>query len=109
MKPSASIIIALAQNTKALSKEQLARILDLAPEMSENDLEKLRQVLGKVKEAETEDLKHVQHALNIYKEVAARAEEWKADQARQKRQDEESKDTLISTEEADHLLHNLNK
>lgn len=72
-------VLALAQNTKALSKEQLVRISELAPKMSAEELVKLNGLIVKVQEAEIIDMKC---ELEIRQKVGSAYQEWKADKSR---------------------------
>jgi hypothetical protein len=76
---SANDVIALAQETKALSKEQLERILEVAPTMSAADLEELKKMILAVQAAEIEGMKK---ELELRQKVAAAYSEWQADKAR---------------------------
>lgn len=101
---SAQDVITLAQNTKALSKEQLARILEVAPQMGPADLEKLKAMILKVQAAEVEDMKH---ELEIRKRAAAAYQEWQADKNRDALQTQEGASKREDHAQAESLIQNI--
>ncbi|OGJ45742.1 hypothetical protein A3J23_01390 [Candidatus Peregrinibacteria bacterium RIFCSPLOWO2_02_FULL_48_14] len=104
MTITAGQVIALAQNTKALSKEQLTRISDLAPFMNETDLGKLHQMIAAVQAAEVEDMKK---ELETRQKVGSAYQEWKADKFRG---DLQVKEGSVKGQEAAHaesLIQNI--
>lgn len=104
MGTSASEIIALAQNTKALSKEQLARILKVAPTMTAEDLEKLRQMILTVR---GEEVKSMKHKLETYQKAASVEHEWKADKVRDQRNTQEGAVKREDLAQAETLIQNI--
>lgn len=89
---TASDIIALAQNTKALSKEQLARILELAPTMTSADLENLKRMIENLRKS---DLEAMQKELVARQNIGAKYKEFKSDQDRNKRTNAEEADRTL--------------
>lgn len=79
MASTASEIIELAKSTKALSKEQISKILELAPTMNAAELEKLKQMIISVREAE---IKQMKAELEVRKKANASYLEWNADNDR---------------------------
>lgn len=104
MGPTASDVIALAQNTKALTKEQLAKILELAPTMTGVDLENLKKMILSVQEAEVTKMKR---DLEMYKKAAATYEEWKADTSRDALKTQEGAVAQEDQAQAESLLQNI--
>ena len=101
MGPTASDIIALAQNTKALSNEQLAKILELAPHMTTDELEALKTTISAVTEEK------VRKELAVHKQVASIHSEWKADTSRVALQTQEGAVQLEDTAQAESLIQNI--
>lgn len=104
MGPTASDVIALAQNTKALTKEQLAKILKLAPTMTSADLENLKKMILGVQEAEMKEMKR---QLEVYKKAASAHEEWKADTSRNALKTQEGAVAQEDQAQAEALIQNL--
>lgn len=104
MGTSASEIIALAQNTKALSKEQLARILAVAPTMTAGDLEKLKATIVSIQESEMAKMKK---DLEIHQKVNAHYFDWKADKSRDALQTQEGAVQSEDTAQAEALIQNI--
>lgn len=98
---TASDVITLAQNTKALTKEQLAKILELAPRMTAEELEGLKATLKTI----TED--RVKKELEVHKQVASYHSEWKADTSRAALQTQEGAVQLEDTAQAESLIQNI--
>lgn len=98
---TASDVITLAQNTKALTKEQLAKILALAPRMTSEELEQLKATLSLVTEEK------VKKELEVYKQVAAYHSEWKSDKSRSALQTQEGAVQLEDTAQAESLIQNI--
>ncbi|MFA4814884.1 MAG: hypothetical protein WC924_01245 [Candidatus Gracilibacteria bacterium] len=104
MGTTASDVIALAQNTKALSKEQLARILEVAPKMTETDLENLKKMILAVQEAE---IKSMKNELEVRKKVGAHFLEWKTDKTRDALQIQEGATRREDSAQAESLIQNI--
>ncbi len=104
MGPTVSDVIALAQNTKALSKEQLARILELAPKMTEVDLEKLRQMITSI---QASDLKKMERELAVRQKMNVHYMDWKSDKARNSLQTQEGAVQREDTAQAESLIQNI--
>lgn len=104
MGPTASDVIALAQNTKALSKEQLAKILKLAPTMTGADLENLKKMILSVQEAEIKDMKT---ELELRQKVGSAYQEWKADKSRTALQTQEGAVVQEDHAQAEALIQNI--
>lgn len=98
---TASDVITLAQNTKALTKEQLAKILEMAPKMTSEELEGLKATLKTI----TED--RVKKELEVHKQVASYYSEWKADTSRAALQTQEGAVQLEDTAQAESLIQNI--
>ncbi|QQR54476.1 hypothetical protein IPG41_04725 [Candidatus Peregrinibacteria bacterium] len=98
-------VLNLAKGIPALTGETLARILQLAPNMKEEDLLRLKQFLLDLKAAQMKDL---QSKTEVLKKAAAAHSEWQADKARTKRVAAESADVAASQSQADSLLSTLN-
>jgi hypothetical protein len=104
MSTSAAEIIALAQNTKALTKEQLARILAAAPKMTGEELEKLKSMLTTIKMADLNDMKKKNE---VYQKAAAVHLEWQSDKTRHALQVQEGAVQREDTAQAETLIQNL--
>lgn len=104
MALSAQDIITLAQNTKALSKEQVARILEVAPQMGPADLEKLRAMILKVQAVQLEEMKK---NLAVYQKANAAYSEWKADKNRADLKNQEGSVKRADLAQAETLIHNI--
>lgn len=104
MGTTASEVIALAQNTKALSKEQLARILEVAPKMTLEDLEQLKQMILSVQQAEIKDMKA---ELEVRQKVGAAYQEWQADKSRNALKTQEGAVTKEDQAQAETLIQNI--
>ena len=101
---TASDVITLAQNTKALTKEQLAKILELAPRMTALELEHLKTMLDSVQKAQVQDM---QNELATRKNVGAAFEEWKADTSRDALQTQEGASKNEEHAQAEALIQNI--
>lgn len=101
---TAADIITLAQNTKALSKEQLAKILKLAPTMTGADLENLKSMILSMQEAEVKEMKR---QLEVYKKAASAHEEWKADKSREALKVQEGAVAQEDQAQAEALIQNI--
>ena len=97
MALTAEAVLALSQNTKALSKEQLARIGELAPEMTEEEFENLKGVLEKTQ-------KELENAKEVLKQVGALQKEYLIDQEREKNQSTEAVERVQDSQKADKLI-----
>jgi len=104
MGTTASDVIALAQHTKALSKEQLARILEVAPNMSAGDLEKLKQMILQVRAAE---IKGMKTELALRQKVGAAYQEWQADKSRNALHTQEGAVSREDQAQAEALIQNI--
>lgn len=104
MDSFAQNVITLAQNTKALSKEQLARILELAPKMDRAKLEDLKRMLDEIR---AEELASMKRELELRKKVASAYEEWKADKTRNALKLEEGAVTREDSAQAESLIQNV--
>lgn len=98
---TASDLITLAQNTKALSKEQLTRIMELAPKMTTEELESLKSTLSRVTE------EGAKKEIEISQKVASHYSEWKADTTRNALQVQEGAVRLEDTAQAESLIQNI--
>ena len=97
-------VLELAKGTDVLTKEQLARIARVAPQMNPEDLDKLRLSLMKIREKATAKRKK---QIEVYHRVATAQHEWKADQARTALSQEESASKQEENAELDQLLTKL--
>lgn len=104
MGPTASDIIALAQNTKALSKEQLARILELAPNSSSEDLEELKKLILEIQKAHMDGMKH---ELEVRQKAGAACKEWQADKSRDALKTQEGAVSKEDQAQAETLIQNI--
>ncbi len=104
MAVTADQVLALAQNTKALTKEQLARIGELAPTMSADELEKLNGLLTKVQESEIADMKR---ELEIRQKVGSAYQGWKADKSRNDLQKKEGAVKGQEVAHAESIIQNI--
>ncbi len=104
MATSASEIITLAQNTKALSKEQLERIVHLAPGMSQADLEKVKTTLEKLQSKTKENQ---ESELLVRKQVASKYMEWKSDKSRTDLQTQEAPSQKNDSAQAEALIQTI--
>lgn len=104
MGPTASDVIALAQNTKALSKEQLARILELAPNSSSEDLEELKKLILEIQKAHMFGMKH---ELDVRQKAGAAYKEWQADKSRDALQTQEGAVSKEDHAQAETLIQNI--
>lgn len=97
-------VLSLAQNTKALSKEQLARILEVAPKMGPEDLEKLKAMILKIQSSEQGKMKK---ELEVRKKVAVHYLEWKSDKDRDALQTQEGASKREDSAQAEALIQNI--
>lgn len=104
MGPTASDIIALAQNTKALSKEQLARILELAPSSSPEDLEELKKLILEIQRAH---ISSMEHELEVRQKAGAAYKEWQADKSRDALKTQEGAVSKEDQAQAETLIQNI--
>ncbi len=101
---TASDIITLAQNTKALSKEQLARILEVAPNGSSAELDELKKLILLVQETE---MKGMKRELEIRKKVGSAYQEWQSDKSRTALQTQEGAVSKEDHAQAETLIQNI--
>ena len=101
---SAQDVISLAKNIKTLSKEQLTRILEVAPNMGPTDLEKLKHMIEAVRDAEIKDMKQ---ELKLRQKVASAYKEWKSDKARNAIKTEEGAVKREDDAQAESLIQNI--
>ncbi len=104
MTVTAQDIITLAQNTKALSEEQIGLIMAIAPDLGEEQLLVIKEKLEKIQEEELNMLKGEVHVL---KKAASLQQEFLADKARTKRETAESSSREEEAEVAESLISNL--
>lgn len=103
MSITADEIINLAKNTKALSKEQLDRILKLAPDMDEEDLMRLKTVLlGSKDESERKS-----NLEALGKKISMGYLEWNSDKNRKALQSQESESANEDSAQADALINKI--
>ena len=96
-----SDIITLAQNTKALSKEQLARILEVAPTMSAGELAQIKQMLLSLQEAELKDIKN---EIAARENISIKYKEFKTNKDRSYREKAEQTDREIELQNITTLI-----
>lgn len=104
MAITAQDIISLAQNTKALSEEQIGLIMAIAPDLGEEQLLVLKEKLEKIQE---EELKVMKERVEILQEAASKQEEYMADKARTKREGAESSSREGELAEAESLIKTI--
>lgn len=103
MAITADEIIALAKATTGLTDEQREKILSLAPNMPEADLEKLKALILDVKKAEDA----AREELKVRQEVEAQYKIYKKDEAMTTLKAAENQAATEDSATAENLINNL--
>lgn len=104
MALTAQDIVSLAQNTKALSQEQMGLIMALAPDLNVEQLEVLK---SKLETIQAEELNLMKERVEVLQEAASKQSEFVSDQARTKREAEESHSQEEDAANAESLIETL--
>ena len=100
MAVTANDVLTLAKSTKSLPQEQIARIEQMIPKMSQKELEQLFEMLQGLQE---EEIQHMEKELELWNEVGQKMKGYK----REDRKEKEATDREGESAELDTLIDKL--